>query len=162
MLTMDPIPPGTVLRSSLYEQAVKNLADANRDYAKVLKDMEKHYQPDKGLWSRFKDTIGRGKSAPTAGAQPAPTPQGGAPTAPGASAATAQPPDVYGAVARAHAGTMAEEGQIANKLKEAAGRLEAHREGDRYSVEFTYYEAWSSGDMDCHTTKKFLGSMGRP
>lgn len=110
-------------------QAVKNLADGNRDYAKVLKDMGKHYQPDKGLWSRFKDTIGRGKSAPAAGAQPAPAPQPGGTTA---------------------------------KLKEAAGRLEAHREGDRYSVEFTYYEAWSWGDMDCDTTKKFLGSMGHP
>ncbi len=47
-------------------------------------------------------------------------------------------------------------------LKGAAGRIEAHREGDRYSVEFTYYHAWSSPKLECERTMKFSGEMKHP
>jgi tetratricopeptide (TPR) repeat protein len=53
------------------------------------------------------------------------------------------------------------------KLKGAVGRLEAHREGDRYSVEFTYFNSWASlpkqGCSDYYQEyKRFLGEMRRP
>lgn len=91
-----------------YDAAVQKLADANKAYDDVLKSMSKFYQPEKAMWERAVDVIKRagGKKAPQAGAQPAPQPGGAAP-----SAVNAQQPDVYGAVARAQAGTMQQEGQ---------------------------------------------------
>jgi tetratricopeptide (TPR) repeat protein len=42
--------------------------------------------------------------------------------------------------------------------KEARGRLEVHRYGDRYSVDFGLFEAWSTVDV----SYRFLGEMRRP
>jgi tetratricopeptide (TPR) repeat protein len=50
------------------------------------------------------------------------------------------------------------------KLKEAAGRLEVRREGDRYSVDFISYSK-SSSEPDCGNSEvsmRFLGEMRRP
>jgi tetratricopeptide (TPR) repeat protein len=48
-------------------------------------------------------------------------------------------------------------------LKEAAGRLEAHQEGGRYSAEFTYLESFSwPGNPGCETHEQFLGAIMHP
>lgn len=48
-------------------------------------------------------------------------------------------------------------------LKEAAGRLEAHQEGGRYSVEFTYFNSFGwPGSQGCETREQFLGAVTHP
>ena len=45
-------------------------------------------------------------------------------------------------------------------VKDAAGHIEAHRKGDHYGVEFTYFYAWSSPQAgDCKETDSFWGEM---
>ena len=54
-------------------------------------------------------------------------------------------------------------GELASAgVKDAAGRLEAHREGDHYSVDFTYFYAWDSPDGEREAKWRFWGEMKRP
>ena len=107
-----------------YEAAVQHLADANKEYADTLKQMQKFYQPQKAMWERMKDAIVRGVRGKPAQGPPQPAPQPVGVAQPGA--VNAQPPDVYGAVARAQAKTLGEESEIARLQRQfAQGQLKA-------------------------------------
>ena len=59
-------------------------------------------------------------------------------------------------------GTVLSSSKDRLQLKDAAGRLEAHREGERYSVVFTYFYSFSSQTGDCESTAKFSGGNETP
>jgi len=143
--------------------ASEEAAQAYGEYDKLLKELEKRYQPDKTLWSKIKGRLmGKGGAQPgqQQGAQPAPTPSGAAPGAGPAGAApsagNAQPANPYAAMmgARRVAGEQtAEAGAMeANvtkqELQERLYKLAQTQEGRQAAAEIlTIHQKVGSGQM---------------